>query len=207
MAGICASLKWSWPVQGIHRVAAPFTRGSLLLLSQWSSSHSSNMVGHTALGAWQGVPYSLHFLYGEEGSSFPGLAPPNNMVTEFVWAFNLVTLVWWLGYQVDENTHTWSVEWFVAHSHIYTRFTGEVSSLNHFLLEPGCENYSFSDQAVAAFEQGLDSILTDSIETPELVILWWAQCHYFFSLFRVPTLSYYCFWYSKTTVFSWHKIV
>ena len=43
-----------------------------------------------------------------------------------------------------------------------------MSSLTHFLLEPGCEDYSFLEQAVPDFEQGLDSILTDSIETPEL---------------------------------------
>ena len=41
-------------------------------------------------------------------------------------------------------------------------------SLTQFPLEPGCENYSFLDQAIADFEQGLDSILTDSIETLEL---------------------------------------
>ena len=38
----------------------------------------------------------------------------------------------------------------------------------HFPLEPGCEDYSFLDQAVADFEQGLHSILIDSLETPEL---------------------------------------
>ena len=43
-----------------------------------------------------------------------------------------------------------------------------MSSLAHFPLEPGCEYYSFLDQTVADFEEGLDSILTDSIETPEL---------------------------------------
>ena len=32
-------------------------------------------------------------------------------------------------YQVDEFTHTWSAEQFVAHSHIYSGFTGKVSSL------------------------------------------------------------------------------
>ena len=73
-----------------------------------------------------------------------------------------------IGYQVDEFTRTWSTEWFVAHSHIYSGFTGKVSSLTHFLLEPGCEDYAFLDQAVADFEQRLDSILTDSLETPEL---------------------------------------
>ena len=43
-----------------------------------------------------------------------------------------------------------------------------MSSLTHFPQEPGCEDYAFLDQAVADFKQGLDSILTDSLETPEL---------------------------------------
>ena len=43
-----------------------------------------------------------------------------------------------------------------------------MSSLTHFPLEPGCEDYAFLDQAVADFKQGLDSILTDSLETSEL---------------------------------------
>ena len=53
-------------------------------------------------------------------------------------------------------------------SHIYPGFTGKVSSLTHFPLELDCEDYPFLDQAVADFEQGLDSILTNSLETPEL---------------------------------------
>ena len=69
---------------------------------------------------------------------------------------------------MDEFTHTWSTEQFVAHSHIYPGFNGKVSSLTQFPLEPGCEDYSFLDQAMTDFEQGLDSILTDSIETPEM---------------------------------------
>ena len=72
-----------------------------------------------------------------------------------------------IGYQVDEFTHTWYVEWFVACSHIYPGFAGKVSSLTHFPLEPGCEYYSFPDQDVADIEQGLDSNLTASIETAE----------------------------------------
>ena len=43
-----------------------------------------------------------------------------------------------------------------------------MSSLTHFPLEPGCEDCAFLDQAVADFEQGLDSFLTDSLETLEL---------------------------------------
>ena len=73
-----------------------------------------------------------------------------------------------IGNHVDEFTHTWSAKWLVAHSHIYPRFTGKVSLLTHFPLELGCEDYSFLDQAMVEFEQGLDSILTDSLETPEL---------------------------------------
>ena len=71
-------------------------------------------------------------------------------------------------YQDDEFTHTWSAEGFVACPHIYPGFTGKVSSLTHLPLEPKCEDYSFLNQAVADFEQGLDSILTDSLKTPEL---------------------------------------
>ena len=73
-----------------------------------------------------------------------------------------------IGYQVDEFTGIWYVQWFVAHSHFYLRFTGKVSSLTHFPPELWYEDYSFLDQAVADFEQGLDSILTDSIKTLEL---------------------------------------
>ena len=69
-------------------------------------------------------------------------------------------------YQVDEFTHTWSTEHFIAHFYIYPGLMGKVSSLTCFPLEPGCEHYSFLDQA--DFEQGLDSILIDFIETPEL---------------------------------------
>ena len=45
---------------------------------------------------------------------------------------------------------------------------GKASSLTHFPIEQVSEDYSFLDQAVADFEQGVDSILTDSIETSEL---------------------------------------
>ena len=45
---------------------------------------------------------------------------------------------------------------------------GKVSSLTNFPHEPGCEDYSFLDQAVADFEQGLDFILNDFVETLEI---------------------------------------
>ena len=112
-------------------------------------------------------PIPLPSLHGGEWSSFPGLFPSDDTLN-LQWVLNLVILVWLIGFQVDEFTHTWCGEWFVAHSHIYPGFTGKVSSLTHFPLEPGCEDYSFLDQVVADFEQGLDSILTDSLKTSEL---------------------------------------
>ena len=45
---------------------------------------------------------------------------------------------------------------------------GKVYALTHFSLEPGCEDYCFLDQAVEDFEHGLDSILKDLTDTPEL---------------------------------------
>ena len=45
---------------------------------------------------------------------------------------------------------------------------GKMSALSHFTLVPGCEDYSFLDQAVEDFECDLDSVLTSTIDTPEL---------------------------------------
>ena len=44
-----------------------------------------------------------------------------------------------------------------------------MSTLTHLPLEQGCEDYFFWDQTVEDFEHGLDSVLTDSVNTPELV--------------------------------------
>ena len=73
-----------------------------------------------------------------------------------------------IGYQVDKFTHTWLVECFIAQSHFYPGFMGKVSRLTHFPLGPGCEDYSFSDKVVEDFEHSLDSIIIDSVNTPEL---------------------------------------
>ena len=114
----------------------------------------------------QNPPPSLH---GVDGSSFPGLVPSDNTVnSESAVSIKPGDSGVVIGYQVDEFTHTRSAEQFLAHSYIYPGFTGKVSSLTRFPLEPGCEDFCFLDQAVADFEQGLDSILTDSIEIPEL---------------------------------------
>ena len=98
---------------------------------------------------------------------FPGLVPSSDTVNSVVGIKPGDSGVV-IGYQVDESTNTWSTEWYVACSYIYPGFTGNVSSLTHFALEPGCEDYAFLDQAAADFEQGLGCILTDSLETLEL---------------------------------------
>ena len=74
-------------------------------------------------------------------------------------------MIW---YQVDEITHIWLVECLVAQLPIYPWFPGKLTILTHFQLETHCEDYSVLDQAVAGLEHGLDAILTDSTETPEM---------------------------------------
>ena len=74
-----------------------------------------------------------------------------------------------IGYQVYKLTCTCSVEWFGPQSQIYLCSTGDMSTLTHSPLEPGCEDYSFLDQAVEDFQHCLDSTFTNSANTSELV--------------------------------------
>ena len=48
-----------------------------------------------------------------------------------------------IGYQLDNFSYTWVVEYIVAMSQIYLWFMDKVSTLAHFPLELGCENYTF----------------------------------------------------------------
>ena len=92
-----------------------------------------------------------------------------------------------IGYQIDEFNHTWSVECFIAFTLV---FMGSVSTLTHLGLEPGCEDYSFLDQAVKHFEHGLDSILMHSHQNTKTGCILWLSWYYaFFSLFRVSMLD------------------
>ena len=155
---------------GMHRVAAPTATLGRVKPSATHSAVPQPIGGVYSLGgsieSHQIPPPSLH---AGEGSSFPGLVQSDDVVNpDSVMAVKPGDSGVVIGYQVDEFTHTWSTEQFVARSHIYPGFTGKVSSLTHFPLEPGCEDYAFLDQAVADFEQGLDSILTDSLETLDL---------------------------------------
>ena len=155
---------------GMHRVAAPTATLGRVEPSATHSAVPQPIGGVYSLGgsieSHLIPPPSLH---DGEGSSFPGLVPSDDAVyPDSVMGIKHGDSGVVIGYQVDEFICTWSAEWFVAHSHIYPGFTGKVSSLTHFPLEQGCEDYAFLDQAVADFEQGLDSILTDSLETLEL---------------------------------------
>ena len=159
-----------WCTPGVHRVAAPFatlSRGEPSA-NQCVVPQPSNLYGgaYSCGSLVESHPIPLPFLHDGEGSSFPGLVPSDDTVnSESVMGITSGDSGVVIGYQVDEFTHTLYVEWFVPHFHIYPRSTDKVSSLTHFPLEPGCEDYAFLDQAVADFEQGLDSILTDSLKT------------------------------------------
>ena len=152
-----------WSTPGMHRVAA---HSATLGRVEPSATQSAvpQLIGEVYIlgGSIESHLIPLSSLHDGEGSSFPDLVPSDDAVhSDSVIDVKPGDSSVVIGYQVDEFTCTWSAEWFVAHSHIYPGFTGKVSSLTHFPLEPGFENYAFLDQAVADFQQGLDSILTD----------------------------------------------
>ena len=73
-------------------------------------------------------PNPSTFLTWCEGSSLPGLAPPNDTVnSEFVVGFQPGDSGVVIGCKFDELTHTWSAEQFITHSHVYPEFTGKIS--------------------------------------------------------------------------------
>ena len=131
----------------VHRVAAlssalsrgaPATQSAVLQPSQlYGGAYSFG-------GLAESHPIPPPSLYGGEGSSFPGLVPSNDTVnSESVMGIKPGDSGVVIGYQVDGFTHTRSAEWFVAHFHISPGFTGRVSSLAHFPLEPRCNCYFF----------------------------------------------------------------
>ena len=159
-----------WSTPGLHQVAAPPATLGRVEPSATHSAVPQPIDGVYSLGgSIESHLIPLPSLCDGEASSFPGLVPSDDVVdSASVMGIKPGDSGVVIGYQVDEFTHTWSAEQFVAHSHIYPGFTGKVSSLTHFPLEPGCDDYAFLDQAVADFELGLDSILTDSLERLEL---------------------------------------
>ena len=119
-------------------------------------------------GAWQSHPISLTSLHGGERPFFSGSAAPNDVVDPKSEAgVKIGDYYVVIRNQVYEFTHTWLAEHFITQSPMYPGFMGKVSTLTHFPLELGCEDCSFLDQSVEDFEHGLDSILTDSVNTLE----------------------------------------
>ena len=118
------------PTLAMHRVVAPSTvlsRVSLMLLNQLFPSHP-NYIWAYNFGGLGSHPIPLPSLHDGEGSSFPGLVPSNDMVnSESAVGVKAVDSGVVIGYQIDEFTHTWSAQQFVACSHIYAGFTGNVS--------------------------------------------------------------------------------
>ena len=136
-----------------------------MLLILMSLSHSIHIVGYTALEAWQSHPIPLCFLQGEERSTFPGSAPPYDTVyLESVVGIRHGDSNMVIRYQAGEFAHTMLAECFVALMHTYPGVTGRVTTLTHFPLKQGCEDYSL-DQAVEDIEHGLDSILMDFVNS------------------------------------------
>ena len=73
-----------------------------------------------------------------------------------------------IGNQVNEFTsHLVSRTLHSLITHFYPGFKSKVSILTHFSLELACEDFYFLDQAVVDFENGLDSILTGSVNLLE----------------------------------------
>ena len=147
MAGICAT--WWWP--SVHTWYA-LSGCSLCYLGEGGAFCYSFCCAPTnwwGIQPWGSIdihPIPLPSLCDEEGSSFASLVPSDDAVnSDSVMGIKLGDSGVVIGYQVDEFTRTCSAEQFMAHSHIYPGFTGKVSALTHFPLEPGCEDYAFLD--------------------------------------------------------------
>ena len=119
------------PTPGMYRVAAPST--TLSRVEPYAALSAVPQPSHLYGGAYsfgglaERHPIHLPYLHGGEGSSFPGLVPSDDMVnSESVMGVEPSDSGVMIGYQVDEFTHTWSAEQFVACSHIYPGFTSKV---------------------------------------------------------------------------------
>ena len=93
---------------------------------------------YTFEGWAESHPIPPPFLHGGKGSSFPGLVPPNVMVnSESMVGIKPGDSGVVIEYQVDEFTHTWFVDQFVACSHIYLGSWVRCHQLTIFHLNQG----------------------------------------------------------------------
>ena len=114
-----------------------------MLLTQLFPNHSSIWWSIQLLSLAEGHTIHMPYLPGGEGSSFPCcVAPDDKVYSRSVVGATPGDSGVVIEFQVDEFTGTLLAECFIAQSHIYPGFTGKVSPLPHFPLEPGWEDYS-----------------------------------------------------------------
>ena len=90
-----------------------------MLLKQLSSSYSINMVVHSAFWAHQSHLILQHLLHVEEGSSNPCLVLSNDTAnSKSVMGIKHDDSGVVIGFKVCKSICIWSVEYFVAQSHI-----------------------------------------------------------------------------------------
>ena len=175
LAGTCTS--WWWSVAHVRSAVS----GCSIHCSEYEEHHAThssvpqpyNLYGgaYSSRGLAENHPIPLHSLHGGERSSFWSCVPHDDKVnSESVKSVKPGDSGVVIGCQLDQFVCILSVECFIAWSHIYLAFTGKVSTLTHFPLEQGREDYSFLDQAVKDFEHGLDSICTGSVDIPEMEV-------------------------------------
>ena len=138
--------------------------GSLMLLTLLSPRHPINLLACSSGGSAVIWSPCLPYMEGRDLLFHLVFHPVTKFTPNLWWALN-----WWFGFS------DWVSGWW-----IYSPGWWNALLLNHkFTMvswarcqhKPtsclGCEDYSILDQAVEDFEHGLDSILTDSIETPD----------------------------------------
>ena len=90
-----------WTIPGMPAPSTSFGGERFMLLIQLSSSYSINIMGHTDLGAQQSHLIPPPSIHGEEGSSFPGCVPLDDMVSsEYVVGIIPANSGVLIGYQV-----------------------------------------------------------------------------------------------------------
>ena len=159
-----------------------------MLLKLLLPSHPCSMVRFKALAAQQSQLIFMPSIHEDEGSSNPGLLPPDDMAdSESV-----------VGVKPDDLSAVMGIRLmsvhFVAKSNICSGFMGKVSTSAHFLFDLGFEDNSYVDQAFKVYDHCLDYAFMDTTDIGTGCILWWAWCCCFFSLFRFPTVGKYHFW-------------
>ena len=124
---------------GMHRVAAPSTTLGRVEPSATLSAVPQPIGGVYGLGGLvESHLIPLPSLHDGKWSSFPGVVPSDDaVISDSVMGIKPGDSGVVIGYQVGEFTCTWSAEQFVACSHIYSGFTGRVSSLTHFPWKQG----------------------------------------------------------------------